>query len=117
GWTPPDFDLSGFTLPAQIPVSLPSDLVRRRPDILAAEADLHAAVADIGVQTAALYPNIRLSATLTQSALSPEDLFGYSASGWDIGGGVTAPLLHGGTLHANKRVAEAQARAAMARYQ
>lgn len=117
GWTPPDFELTGFTLPAQIPVSLPSDLVRRRPDILAAEADLHAAVADIGVQTAALYPNIRLSATLTQSALSPEDLFGYSASGWDIGGGLTAPLLHGGTLHANKRAAEAQARAAMARYQ
>jgi len=116
-WSAPDFELSAFSLPERIPVSLPSTLVRQRPDILAAEADLHAATADIGVQTAALYPDISLSAALTQTARAPEDLFGYSASGWNIGGGLTAPLLHGGTLKANRRAAEAEARAAMARYQ
>lgn len=112
-----DFDLSGFVLPAQVPVSLPSALVRQRPDILAAEAELHAATAGIGVATAALYPDLRLTAGLTQSARHPEDLFGFSASGWNIGAGLAAPLLRGGALKAERRAAEADARAAMARYQ
>src|SRR5262249_26251518 len=61
-----NLDLATVQAPTDIPVSLPSDLVRRRPDILAAEAELHAATADIGVQTAALYPSINLGASLTQ---------------------------------------------------
>ncbi|MDQ0465892.1 NodT family efflux transporter outer membrane factor (OMF) lipoprotein [Caulobacter ginsengisoli] len=116
-WTAPDFDMAGFTVPADVPVTLPSSLVRVRPDIRAAEADLHAATADIGVATAALYPDIKLSAGLTQSAIKPGDLFGYDASGWNLGAGLTAPLLNGGTLKARKDAAEAEARAAMARYQ
>jgi NodT family efflux transporter outer membrane factor (OMF) lipoprotein len=116
-WAAPEFELNSFAVPGAIPVNVPSSLVRQRPDILAAEAELHAATADVGVQTAALYPDISLSATLAQTARSPEDLFGYSASGWDIGGMLTAPLLRGGTLKANRRAAEAEARAAMARYQ
>jgi NodT family efflux transporter outer membrane factor (OMF) lipoprotein len=116
-WSPPEFELTSFTLPGAIPVSLPSALVRQRPDILAAEADLHAATAEIGVRTADLYPNVSLTANLTQAAQSPDNLFGYSASGWAIGPALTAPLLHGGTLRANRRAAEADARAAMARYQ
>jgi NodT family efflux transporter outer membrane factor (OMF) lipoprotein len=116
-WTAPDFDLADFTLPDAIPVSLPSSLVRQRPDILAAEADLHAATAEIGIQTANLYPDLRLSAGLTQSAIKPENLFNYSASGWNLGAGLAGPLFHGGTLRANRRAAEADARAALARYQ
>jgi NodT family efflux transporter outer membrane factor (OMF) lipoprotein len=116
-WSAPDFELADFTLPVAIPVSLPSALVAQRPDILAAQADLHAATAEIGIQTAALYPDLRLTAGLTQSAITPEDLFGYSASGWNLGAGLAAPLFHGGTLRANRRAAEADARAAMARYQ
>lgn len=116
-WTAPDFEMASFALPADTPVTLPSSLVRNRPDIRAAEADLHAATADIGVATAALYPDIKLSAGLTQSAIKPGDLFGYDASGWNLGGGLTAPLLNGGTLKARKGASEAQARAAMARYQ
>ena len=61
-----------------IPSSLPSILVRQRPDILAAEADLHAATAAIGVAVANQYPDIRLSASLTQGALEPGNLFSYS---------------------------------------
>ena len=98
-------------------MDLPSTVVERRPDIQAAVAELHAASAQIGVTTAALYPNVRLSANLTQSALDPVDLFGYSASGWNIAAGISGPILNGGALRANRRAAEAEARASMARYQ
>ncbi|MGE5501102.1 MAG: efflux transporter outer membrane subunit [Ignavibacteriales bacterium] len=116
-WTAPDFDLSRLTAPAEIPVSLPSTLVHRRPDILAAEAELHEATARIGVAVANQYPDIRLSANLTQSAIKPEKLFDYSASGWNVLAGVTAPIFHGGALSAQRRAAEAEARASLARYQ
>ncbi len=90
--------------------------MRRRPDILAAEADLHAATADIGVATADLYPNISLRAALTQTALSPAKLFSFDASGWSLGAGLTAPIFHGGSLKADKRAAEAAARESLAKY-
>jgi len=116
-WTAPDLDLAGFTVPAEIPVSLPSTLIRRRPDILAAEAELHAATAAVGVAVANQYPDIKLSANLTQSAIKPEKLFDYSASGWNLLAGVSAPIFHGGALRAQRKAAEAEARASLARYQ
>lgn len=116
-WSPPDFDMAAIAAPAEIPVSLPSTLVRRRPDILAAEAELHAATAAVGVAVANQYPDIRLSANLTQSAIKPENLFDYSSSGWNLLSGVTAPIFSGGTLKAERQAAEAEARAALARYQ
>ena len=116
-WTAPDFNLAGFHAPASVPVSLPSALVRRRPDILAAEADLHAATAKIGVASAAMYPDIRLTANLIQTAIPPANLFSYGASGWTLAGGLSQPLFHGGTLKANKRAAVADAQASLARYQ
>jgi NodT family efflux transporter outer membrane factor (OMF) lipoprotein len=116
-WTAPDFDLEGFTVPADIPVSLPSTLIRRRPDILAAEAELHAATAAVGVAVANQYPDIKLSANLTQSAIKPEKLFDYSASGWNVLAGISAPIFHGGALRAQRKAAEAEARASLARYQ
>jgi len=69
-----DFDLSGLALPPQVPVTIPSALVRKRPDILQAEADFHAATAAIGVATAQLYPNVTLGATLTQGAPHLDDV-------------------------------------------
>jgi NodT family efflux transporter outer membrane factor (OMF) lipoprotein len=116
-WAAPDFELADFAAPAEVPVALPSSLVRRRPDILAAQAELHATTADVGVAVANQYPDIRLSANLTQTALEPQNLFDYGASGWQLLGGVTAPIFHGGTLKANRKAAEAEARAALARYQ
>ena len=115
-WTAPDFAFSGFTPPARIPVSLPSSLVRQRPDILAAEADLHADTARIGVATAQLYPDIRLTADFAQTALTPGSLFGYGASGWSFGPKLTTPVFNGGAIWAQKRAAEAQARVSLARY-
>jgi NodT family efflux transporter outer membrane factor (OMF) lipoprotein len=115
-WSAPDFDLAAFTGAPAAPVSVPSELVRRRPDILAAEAELHAALADVGVAEAALYPSISLTASLTQTSLTTTDLFKSGASGWLVGAGLTAPLFHGGQLRADKRRAEAEADAALARY-
>jgi NodT family efflux transporter outer membrane factor (OMF) lipoprotein len=116
-WTAPDFDLAKLQAPATTPVSLPSQLVRNRPDILAAGANLHAATAAVGVAVAAQYPDIRLSAALTQEAIKPGDLFNADAAAWDILGGLTAPIFHGGTLKAQRAAAEADARISLARYE
>ena len=116
-FTAPDFDLAKLTAPANVPVSLPSQLVRNRPDILAAEADLHSATAAVGVAVAAQYPNIRLSGVLTQEGLQPGKLFEADSAAWTLLGGVSAPLFHGGALKANRRAAEAEARIALARYE
>jgi NodT family efflux transporter outer membrane factor (OMF) lipoprotein len=104
-WVPPDFDLEAFQLPAEIPLSVPSALVRQRPDILAAEAQLHAASAAVGVATAQLYPSLTLSAALTQQGRSLDTLFQGAGSLWSLGGGVTAPLFNAGALSAQKQAA------------
>jgi NodT family efflux transporter outer membrane factor (OMF) lipoprotein len=116
-WTAPDFDAARLNPPKEIPISLPSSLVRRRPDILAAEAELHAATSAIGVAAANRYPDLRLTASLTQTATNPVDLFGYSASSWNLVSGLAAPVFSGGALKAKQAAAEAGARTAMARYQ
>jgi NodT family efflux transporter outer membrane factor (OMF) lipoprotein len=116
-WTAPDFELDHLTLPAQIPVELPSELIRRRPDILAAEAELHAATANIGVQAAKLYPDIKLNAGITQTSLQPEKLFQYDFSGWNFGPSVSVPIFGRAQIKSQQRAAEAAARAANARYQ
>jgi NodT family efflux transporter outer membrane factor (OMF) lipoprotein len=115
-WTAPDFRLADFTTPATVPVSLPSQLVHDRPDIQAAEADLHAATAQIGVATASLYPDISLNAGLTQSALKPEDIFQYNASGWTFGPSLRLPLFDR-TGKARRAEALANAQLSSARYQ
>jgi NodT family efflux transporter outer membrane factor (OMF) lipoprotein len=115
-WTAPDFAFAGFTPPARIPLSLPSDLAHGRPDILAAEAQLHADTARIGVATANLYPDIRLMGSLAQGAVTPDKIFSYDSTGWSLGPSLTLPLLNGGALKADRRAAEAQARASLAQY-
>jgi NodT family efflux transporter outer membrane factor (OMF) lipoprotein len=115
-WSSPDFALSDFTLPAEIPLSLPSELVHRRPDIQAAEAQLHAASAAIGVATANLYPNLNLSATVTQQALTPGGLFDSIANAYALAANLTQPLFSGGRLSAEKRAAVENYQAALAIY-
>ncbi|HEY2662300.1 MAG TPA: efflux transporter outer membrane subunit [Caulobacteraceae bacterium] len=116
-WTPPGFDASSGSLPMSLPVSLPSELVRNRPDILEAEARLHSATADIGVATAALYPNITLSANFSLDALTPGALFDKSSTSWAVGAGLTAPIFHSGELKAKQREAKDAARAALLVYE
>ncbi|CAN5152197.1 AdeC/AdeK/OprM family multidrug efflux complex outer membrane factor [soil metagenome] len=116
-WTAPNFTAANFKGPASIPVALPSMLVRGRPDILAAEADLHEKTALIGVARAAQYPDIRLSAGLTQGAIRPLDLFSYDSSGWNVGAALTGPLIKSRELKARREAAVADAQASLARYQ
>jgi NodT family efflux transporter outer membrane factor (OMF) lipoprotein len=116
-WSQPDLELAGIRLPRELPVSVPSQLVRRRPDILAAEAQLHAATAAVGIATANLYPQIALTATLGQQALTPAKLFNASSAAWSLIAGVTQPLFDGGTLRAQRRASLDALHASAARYQ
>jgi NodT family efflux transporter outer membrane factor (OMF) lipoprotein len=104
-WTPPRVDLADLALPDDLPLTLPSDLVRQRPDILAAEAQLHSASADIGVATAALYPSFTLTAAYGLENTSIGNLFKDSSGIWSLGGGILAPVFHGGSLRFRKEAA------------
>jgi NodT family efflux transporter outer membrane factor (OMF) lipoprotein len=112
----PDIDLDAMTLPEELPVSLPSSLVRQRPDIMASEALLHAASAQVGVATANLYPQITLSAGLGVEASTFGELFNSNAAVWNFGGGLLQPLFHGGQLMARRRAAVAAFDQARAQY-
>jgi NodT family efflux transporter outer membrane factor (OMF) lipoprotein len=112
----PEFRLEMFSLPETLPVSLPSALVQQRPDILAADAVLHQASAQIGVATAAMYPQITLSASYGAEALTPAQVFKAGSTIWSIGAGLLQPVFHGGQLSAQKRAAEAAYEQADAQY-
>lgn len=113
----PQLSLDAFTLPREIPISLPSALIHVRPDILQAEADLHAATAAVGIATARLYPDITLGATLSQGSPNIDSLLKNAFRGYDLFAGLTLPIFHGGSLKAGREAALADARAADARYQ
>lgn len=112
-WTAPDVDLEDLKLAERLPVALPSELVHRRPDIDAAEAQLHTASAALGVATANLYPQFALSAAIGEQGLLGG---GPSEAAFNILGGVTAPVFHGGTLTAERRAAQDEFQAAFAAY-
>ncbi|HZV92114.1 MAG TPA: efflux transporter outer membrane subunit, partial [Caldimonas sp.] len=101
----PQFDLDTLHLPEELPVSLPSALVRQRPDVRAAEALLHQASAQIGVATANLYPQITLSGSFGSQALKVDKLFSNGSLAWSAGAGLLQPIFNGGALQASKRAA------------
>ena len=115
-WTAPVFRVADFTVPTAIPVTLPSALVHRRPDILAAEAQLHVDTALVGAATARLYPDVRLTGSFNQEGVTPGSLFDYAASAYSFGPSLTLPLFDGGASRADRRAAQAQARADLAQY-
>jgi NodT family efflux transporter outer membrane factor (OMF) lipoprotein len=108
--------LAELTLPADLPVSVPSDLVNQRPDIRAAEAALHAATANVGVSTANLLPQVQLTASYGVEATTTNSLFGPGSQIYSLGAGVTQPLFHGGTLWHERRESQAALDAAVAAY-
>lgn len=112
----PWFTLDSFQLPGALPLTIPSELVRQRPDIQGAQALLHAASAEYGVAVARLYPQINLSAQLGTQALSTGALFGGNAAVWGLLGQITQPLFNP-ALPAEKRAALAALDAAAAHYQ
>ena len=105
--TLPEIELTELSLPGDLPLSLPSDLVRQRPDILAAEAQLHAASANIGVATAAMFPSISLSGTygISGSGSSFSNLSASSGRFWSFGPSATIPLFQGGALWYSRKAA------------
>jgi NodT family efflux transporter outer membrane factor (OMF) lipoprotein len=113
-WAPPQFDLDALTLPKDLPVALPSALVHRRPDILAAEAQLQVAGTAVGIATANLYPHVVLTADVAGSGLLPG---GPSEIAWDLLGEFAAPVFHGGSLRAEQRAAQDEYRSASAAYE
>jgi len=115
-WVPPDFDLDRLEVPEELPVTVPSDLVRQRPDILAAEETLHASSAAIGVATANLYPSLDLSASWSRAASIPSALFDPASTIWSIAAGLAQPLFRGGELVAARRAAVEQFQADLATY-
>ena len=102
---PPDLDLSSLTVPAQVPVVIPSELLRTRPDIEAAEATLKAAAAGVGAATAQMYPSITLSAALGQGGFSWPVVTSGAGALWAIGASLSQPIFHGGALLAQRRAA------------
>ena len=104
-WDPPAIMLSDISIPSRLPLSFPSDLVRQRPDILVAEAQLHQASAGIGVATAAMFPGFTLNASYGRTSPVMNSLLDEKNSVWGLNGNITAPLLNGGTLAAKRRAA------------
>lgn len=115
GGAVPQFTLADFRLPTELPLSVPSELARQRPDIQASEALLHAANAQYGAVLAKQYPRITLSADLGWQALTLGSLFGSGALVWGLAGQVAQPLFNAG-LPAEARAAEAAFAAAEANY-
>jgi NodT family efflux transporter outer membrane factor (OMF) lipoprotein len=113
----PTFDIDSLTLPRDLPVSLPSALVRQRPDVRASEAQLHEASAQIGVATAAQYPQITLSGGVDRQSFKIDKLFDTGTTGWSLLGGLVQPVFNGGALRARKQAAVAAYDAAQAQYQ
>jgi NodT family efflux transporter outer membrane factor (OMF) lipoprotein len=116
-WQVQPFDIDQFTPPRDIPLSLPARLVRQRPDVLAAEMQLHAASAAIGVAVAQEFPDISLSASISREALRAADLFHQFGTPWAVGGSLTQPLFKGGALRAQVRAARDAFKAEAATYQ
>ena len=113
----PQFHLADLQLPAQLPLSLPSELARQRPDVRAAEALLQQAGARVGVATANLYPQITLSANAGSLATHASDLFGSGTAFYLLGASLTQPIFRGGELQAKRRAAVATYEQAAAAYQ
>jgi NodT family efflux transporter outer membrane factor (OMF) lipoprotein len=101
----PELRFAELRLPAVLPISLPSELVRQRPDILAAEARLHQASANIGVATAALFPSIVLSGEDGSAANDTSSLGQGKTRFWGAGASVQQPVFQGGTRWFNRKAA------------
>jgi NodT family efflux transporter outer membrane factor (OMF) lipoprotein len=114
---PETFDLDALQLPSELPMSLPARLIEQRPDVRAAEAQLHAANAQVGVAIAAMLPQFPITGTLGGNAAQIPLLFAGGGPFWTLVGGVTQPVFEGGTLLHTKRAASAALKQAASQYQ
>jgi NodT family efflux transporter outer membrane factor (OMF) lipoprotein len=110
------FDLAHLRLPTNLPISLPSKLVDQRPDVRAAEANMHAASAQVGVTIAARLPNIVLSANGGSTAFNWAQSFAPGTGFYTLAASATAPIFDGFTLYNRQKAAEAGLDQAEAQY-
>ena len=110
------FDLAHLKLPTNLPISLPGKLVDQRPDVRAAEANMHSAAAQIGVAIAARLPNITLSANGGSAAFNWPQTFTPGTGFFTLGAAATAPIFDGLTLYHKQKAAEAALEQAEAQY-
>lgn len=110
--------LESLTLPGDLPLSLPSNLVRQRPDVRAAEALMHQACANVGVATANLFPqfNITNATNYGYEAAVLSQLFNPASNVWAIAGNIAQPIFHGGALFSARRQAIATYNQTAAQY-
>ncbi|MDE2257584.1 MAG: efflux transporter outer membrane subunit [Xanthomonadaceae bacterium] len=111
-----DVDLASLSLPQDLPLSLPSQLVERRPDVRQARANWHAASAQVGVAIASRLPQITLSANAGSTALEIGNVFKSGTGFWGVGLDLAAPIFEGGKLLHAERAAKAQLVQAAAQY-
>lgn len=97
------FNLRSFHLPTELPVSLPSQLVKQRPDIRSAESILHKASAEIGVATADLFPKFNILGNYGWFSTTLSTLFNPMNNVWNYGGQIAQTLLKGGALRAKEK--------------
>jgi NodT family efflux transporter outer membrane factor (OMF) lipoprotein len=107
--------------PSQIPAmpgtGIPSELARRRPDIRRAEAQLHAATAEIGVAVADLYPRFSLTGSFVHQSLDASDFTDWGARQWVVGPSLTLPIFQGGRLRSVVELRKLQQQEAAVSYQ
>ena len=104
-------------VPPRVPVGLPSELARRRPDIREAEANLHAATANIGVAVAAFYPQVTLNGSFGFQSLQFGNLWEWPARQYSVGPGITIPIFEGGQLRQTVVLRKAQQQQAAIAYE
>lgn len=103
-------------IPPQVPVGMPSTLARRRPDIRAAEAQLHAATAEVGVAVAQFYPDISLTGQIGMRGTHARDLAHWSSLFYSFGPSISLPIFQGGALVANLRLTKVEQQEAAVAY-
>ncbi len=104
-------------LPPRVPIGVPSELARRRPDIREAEAKLHAATASVGVAVADFYPKITLTGALNFESLELRDLSFWSAAAYTFGPSISLPIFQGGRLRGQLQLSKARQQEAAITYQ
>jgi NodT family efflux transporter outer membrane factor (OMF) lipoprotein len=114
---PETFELDALQLPTELPLSLPAKIIEQRPDVRAAEAQLHAANAQVGVAIAAMLPQFSIAGTLGGNADEFAWMFRHGGPFWNLVGNVTQPIFEGGTLLHRKRAADDALNQAAALYQ
>jgi NodT family efflux transporter outer membrane factor (OMF) lipoprotein len=111
------FEFDALQLPPELPLSLPARIIEQRPDVRAAEAELHSANAQVGVAVAAMLPQLSITGAYGGNADEFAWMFRHGGPFWDLIGNVTQPLFQGGTLLHRKRAADEALKQAAAQYQ